>query len=78
MPSRNSVKQFSAPAYYHVYNRGAGKQIIFRDATDKQYFMHILQRHLDPKDDSTDRFGVAYKKYDIELVAYCLMKNHFT
>ena len=77
MPSRNTVKQYAAPAYYHVYNRGAGKHEIFRDAQDRQYFMHILQRHLDPKDKSVDRFGVEYRKFDIELVAYCLMRNHF-
>lgn len=34
MPSPNTVKEFDAPAYYHVYNRGAGKQAIFRDSID--------------------------------------------
>ena len=32
MPSRNTVRQYDVPAYYHVYNRGAGGGVIFRDA----------------------------------------------
>lgn len=76
MPSRNTVKVYDAPAYYHVYNRGAGGQIIFRDAVDKAKFMSLLERYLAPRerDDSTDN---DYPLYDLQLVAYCLMNNHF-
>jgi hypothetical protein len=77
MPSRNSVKSYDAPAYYHVYNRGAGKQTIFHDARDKDKFISLLVRHLDPADKSARSDGVVYEKYDVRLVAYCLMNNHF-
>lgn len=77
MPGRNTVKEFDAPAYYHAYNRGAGGQSIFRDDTDRRKFMSILQRHLDDKDRSVDARGIQYEKHDIQLVAYCLMPNHF-
>lgn len=77
MPGRNTVKEFDAPAYYHVYNRGAGGRIIFRDDTDRRKFMSILQRHLDSNDKSVDARGIRYEKHDIQLVAYCLMPNHF-
>lgn len=77
MPSRNSVKSYDAPAYYHVYNRGAGKQVIFHDADDKNKFISLLARHLDPADQSTRSDGLMYEKYDLRLVAYCLMNNHF-
>lgn len=77
MPGRNTVKEFDAPAYYHVYNRGAGGQAIFRDDTDRRKFMSILQRHLDGSDKSVDARGIGYEKHDIQLVAYCLMPNHF-
>lgn len=77
MPSRNTVKQFAAPAYYHVYNRGAGGQKIFQHPVDKQKFLAILARHLDPDDTSVRADGVPYTKYDVELNAYCLMGNHF-
>lgn len=70
MPSRNTVREYDAPAYYHVYNRGAGGNIIFRDSQDKQKFLVLLERYLD------DRFG-SYPTYAIELLAYCIMGNHF-
>lgn len=72
MPSPNTVKEYSAPAYYHIYNRGAGSRIIFVDDTDRQKFMSILERHL-----SLDLKENSYNVYDVELVAYCLMENHF-
>ncbi len=77
MPSRNTVKQFGAPAYYHVYNRGAGGRKIFQTDADKRKFLAILARHLDPDDTSARDDGVPYPKYDAELNAYCLMGNHF-
>lgn len=77
MPSRNTVKSYDAPAYYHIYNRGAGEQVIFHDAIDKNKFVSLLARHLDPSDTSVRGDGIAYEKYDIKLLAYCLMGNHF-
>lgn len=72
MPSPNTVKKFDAPAYYHVYNRGAGRQTIFYDGTDRRKFMSVLERHL-----SHELKPNEYTVYDVELVAYCLMGNHF-
>lgn len=77
MPSRNTVKAYDAPAYYHVYNRGAGKQTIFYNSADKERFISLLARHLDEADNSVRGDGVRYEKYDVRLVAYCLMQNHF-
>lgn len=72
MPSPNTVKAYDAPAYYHVYNRGAGRQNIFIDPYDRRKFLSILKRHLSKR----SRRG-SYTLYDVELVAYCLMSNHF-
>lgn len=77
MPSRNSQKMYDVPAYYHVYNRGAGKRTIFHDAGDKAKFLSLLARHLDPDNEAVRGDGVPYEKYPVELVAYCLMGNHF-
>ena len=70
MPSRNTVREYDAPAYYHVYNRGAGGIAIFRDAQDKRKFLSLLERYLDDKQ-------TAYPTYSIELLAYCVMNNHY-
>ncbi len=72
MPSRNTVRQYDAPAYYHVYNRGAGGSYIFRDAQDKYKFLSLVQRYL-----SHDSQYEKYPTFDIELIAYCVMGNHF-
>ncbi|MFZ2545222.1 MAG: transposase [Candidatus Saccharimonadales bacterium] len=72
MPSRNTVRKYDAPAYYHVYNRGAGGMAIFRETQDKRKFLFLLRRYL-----SDDPDYVSYPTYDIELLAYCIMGNHF-
>ena len=79
MPSRNVIREFASDNYYHIYNRGVAKQEIFLEAADKQKFLDIIARHLDPSDTSTRYDGVEYCKFDqdIELLCYCLMRNHF-
>ena len=77
MPSKNSLKVYDAPAYYHVYNRGAGKRTIFHDVRDKAKFLSLLARHLDPDSKEPRSGGLSYEKYPVEVVAYCLMGNHF-
>jgi putative transposase len=49
--------------YYHVYNRGSEKRIIF---LQKAYYLNFLDRIRENKD-----------KYEITLLSYCLMPNHF-
>jgi REP element-mobilizing transposase RayT len=58
-----SKKFYYADTYHHVYNRGALKSKIFFDKDDYNYFLHRLKKHAD--------------KNKIEIVAYCLMPNHF-
>ncbi len=77
MPIRNTTKQYDAPAYYHIYNRGAGDALIFLDDQDRHKFLSLFARHLDSNDLSKKTDGSQYDKYDLELIAYCLMGNHF-
>ena len=76
MPTKHVVKSFDAPAYYHIYNRASGERPLFRDTLDRQYFLRLLQQHLHETpydDDDKDKI----KTYDVQVVAYCLMGNHF-
>ena len=78
MPKRNSVKVYGAEHYYHLYNRGGNRQDIFREPEDYFYLMSLFKRHLSDET-VTDASGRPFAKFDneVELVAFCLMPNHF-
>lgn len=77
VPSRNSIKEYVPSSYYHVYNRGVEKRCVFLDATDYSVFMAYLKRYLDSSESQVTKIR-KYALYDsLEMVAYCLMPNHF-
>lgn len=49
--------------YYHIYNRGNRKQLIYLDDKDYSRFLGSMFRFL--------------VEYDLHLIGYCLMPNHF-
>jgi REP element-mobilizing transposase RayT len=61
MPYRKNI--FQEGGYYHVYNRGAGKEQIFFNAGNYEYCIYLMARYHD--------------KYGISIIAYCLMPNHY-
>ncbi len=61
MPARKL--QFVQGAYYHIYNRGAARQTIFRDGTDYEVVLRQMKEYA--------------AKYDHAIIAYCLMPNHY-
>lgn len=89
MPSKNTVKQFVANGFYHVYNRGVEKRDIFLDDQDYRVFLHLLKIYLSPEE--TDRNSLTeitrFKPIrfrplrnlnkEVELLCYTLMPNHF-
>ncbi|MCX6704229.1 MAG: transposase [Candidatus Woesebacteria bacterium] len=91
MPSRNSIKVYVAGGFYHIYNRGVEKRIIFEDEQDYKVFLKNLKEILSPPDPSAANTifslrGQSYKAVktplknyskEIDLCAYCLMPNHF-
>src|ERR1035437_8024179 len=78
MPSRNVLKIDIEQSYYHVYARGRGRQPVFRDDEDYRVFLNLLKRHLSI-DEVTDKYGKPYPhlRGQVELLAYCIMPNHF-
>jgi putative transposase len=73
MPAKNSVKQFIENGYYHIYNRGVEKRVIFMDEQDYAVFLNYLKQYLDPSLGS-DPKSLAK---EINLLAFCLMPNQF-
>ncbi len=51
MPSKNEVKTYCSQSYYHIYNRGVEKRIIFLDEQDYLVFLSYLKTYLLPKDE---------------------------
>lgn len=89
MPSKNRNKVYKENGYYHVYNRGVDKRKIFMDEQDYAVFLHLLKYYLSPpsKEDKhplSDTSTAVIRPRPIEnlhqevnLLAYCLMPNHF-
>ena len=50
MPAKNSLKEYSSNSYYHIYNRGVEKRLIFQDKQDYTVFLSYLQTYLMAKD----------------------------
>lgn len=81
--TRNII--FSENEFYHIYNRGNDKRIIFFDESDRQRFQLLLYvansempvqitrqgRTL------TDLFLIERGEPLVDIGAYCLMPNHF-
>ncbi len=55
--------EFYPGQYYHMYNHAVSGQMLFRDRTDFENAEKLMTRY--------------YSSNDFELVAYCLMPNHF-
>ena len=52
-----------ADGYYHVMNRGRGRQRIFHDAEYFEAFLVTLQE--------------AHQRFGVQVHSYCLMSNHY-
>lgn len=73
--------------YYHIYNRGNSKQLIFKDKKDYQRFMEILYLantsenfnifDLKRFQKELDIFSIKKSDQLVAIGAYCLMPNHF-
>lgn len=74
---------FSIGEFYHIYNRGTDKRIIFLDDYDKQRFIRLLYLCNSEKNIVFREVIVEESyRYDrgntiVNMGAYCLMPNHF-
>ncbi len=78
MPSRNIVREFVSDSYYHIYNRGVEKRVIFTDEQDYTVFLGLLKKYLSGEPLSKgNRHPFKNFQGELSLLAYCLMPNHF-
>lgn len=69
MPARNRVKVYVERGYYHIYNRGVEKRLIFLDEQDYAVFLSYLKDYLLPKNEEelSKRLSdpnISYKERD--------------
>ncbi len=67
MPARNSRKKYTENGYYHLYNRGVEKRIIFENGQDYKVFLSYLKEYLMPKNiellqDKLSDSSISYKE----------------
>lgn len=85
MPPKNRVKTYGENVFYHAYNRGFNQQTIFHDDQDYRTFLYLFKRYLE-LGFKEKRFTPKGEEYfvepnhvynEVDLLAYCLMPNHF-
>lgn len=75
--------EFSEGEFYHIYNRGVNKYDIFLNNHDKDRFIRLLFLCNSDKPIILKEFqgrsleDIERKKTIVDIVAYCLMPNHF-
>jgi len=83
VPAKHTIKVYVENGFYHLFNRGVEKRIIYQDKKDYNKFTSLLERYLTNPDDllqhlqapRISRRSHLYK--EIQLLAFCLMPNHF-
>lgn len=87
MAAKNSIKLYVDDGYYHLYNRGVAKTPVYLDEQDYAVFLSYIKEYLTPPAqlDAIDLEKINQKRIyirrnyfdEIELLAFCLMPNHF-
>ncbi|WES97051.1 transposase [Chryseobacterium arthrosphaerae] len=57
-----NTENFEFEGTYHIFSHGNGKEMIFRETSNYQYFLEKIEKYILPIAD---------------IYAYCLMPNHF-
>ena len=76
--------KFVQGEYYHLYNRGNDKKVIFKDKEDYEHFIGLMYACNQTENFKADNlqkdqglFNVKRKNTLVSIGAYCLMPNHF-
>ncbi len=86
MPAKNIVKSYFEGGYFHVYNRGVEKRLIFLDEQDCHVFLRYIKLYLSPEERIKElgeteikarRFINLNLENDVDLICFALMPNHF-
>ena len=70
---------FVQDEYYHLYNRGVEKRIIFQDKQDYEHFLSLVYLCNSKRSITLRDIGKNFDRGNpfVSIGAYCLMPNHF-
>ncbi|MBI4037556.1 transposase [Candidatus Curtissbacteria bacterium] len=84
MPSKYVVRTFEENAAFHVFHRGIEKRKVFVDKQDYDRFLKYVSIYLSPLDVILIKYPYLEIRLqaknlskEIDLIAFCLMPNHF-
>ncbi len=84
MPSKYVVRNYTEGGIYHIFNRGVEKRKIFMSSQDYRIFMYYifvytapLPKVLTSYPNHPFRLQQKNLSNEVEILAYCLMPNHF-
>jgi putative transposase len=70
--------------YFHIYNRGNDKKVIFKDKEDYERFVGLMYACNQKENFKSDNLGKDQGLFNVEKITklvdigvYCLMPNHF-
>jgi putative transposase len=84
MPAKNRVKTYENGGIYYIYNRGIDGKLVFREASDFEFFKKTMLRYLDYRPKEKDARFKAERPYilrhreqmnlkgKMNILAYCL------
>ena len=73
-------KQSFVPGeFYHLYNRGTEKRIIFKDTHDYRHFLFLMYICNSTRSIELRKIGENFDRGEtlVDIGVYCLMPNHF-
>lgn len=72
-------QSFVGGEYYHLYNRGIDKKVIFLDKEDYTHFLYLMYVCNTTKSIKIRDLGKNFERGEtvVYIGAYCLMPNHF-
>jgi putative transposase len=70
---------FASGEFYHLYNRGTEKRIIFLDKRDYEHFLLLMYICNSMKSMELRYISKNFNRGEtiVDIGAYCLMRNHF-
>ncbi len=80
MPAKYSLKTYKENGYYHIYNRGVEKRLIFLDNQDYSVYLKYLKDYLSPRDTPTLLNKLSYLPDDYkarEKILRTIKLNNF-